>query len=492
MDDSSMPCWHGMLALCAAVMLAACTHPLEIIGEGDIYSASGDRNCYLEDFRAGADSCQKNLVVTDYVETYYGVAREEDGWEFSHWENCFTGADATVNECSFNVDAAAVRKAWGATVPPLVAVFQQQNPTPEPVAVYSYAIDGDGELIDPLPLADAHLERKVAYFSFPGDFVRANFWCCKVPDGGEAHAEKVEDRVPPLVLQVDLAALPDDAGLQRELYADLFTSATEYTGHSVYWTLARPETGPVLFNDGGDHLIDFDISTGLRVENGTSVTIAPGVIISSVTLYGSNLTNNGGELSSVSLHKDSLMTVNGGAVGVANADTGSGVIMNDGVIGKVELIDACGGFKMIGGRIGQLSALFECSPVSIEGGSVGEFDTYDADIAISGGEFGPIKLCCDTGFGIRGGHFTVSLLVDSHSFGSISGGTFASTVDVGSISYLVFHGELTLGEALRDDAEYPFNFSRQVSGTLEDGTPIDLRVRCQDMCEQVYVAQSTN
>ena len=475
-----------LVVLSALLLLMACSHPLQIEGEGDILSASGTRDCYLEEFQVGAENCRVNLVVDAYQETYYAVAREEDGWEFSHWKNCFT--DATGNECSFNLPAAVVRKAWGESVPPLVAVFQRR----EPVALYSYAIDGDGELIDPLPLADAYLERKVAYFSFSGDFLRANFWCCKVPDGGEAHAEKVEDREPPLVLRVDLAALPDDAGLQRELYADLFTSALEYTGHSAYWTLARPETGPVLFNDGGDHLIDFDISTGIRVENATSVTIAPGVIISSATLYGSNLTNNGGELSSVSLHEGSLMTVNGGAIGSVAADTGSGVILNDGVIGDADLAwDPCGGFKMFGGSIGSLSVMGPCTMVTIEGGSVGGVDAYDADISISGGEFGRLELCCDTGFGIEGGYFTERLLVDSHSFGTIRGGTFDSTVDLGSDSYLSFSGELTLSEAVKDETEYPFVYSRQVTGTFEDGTPVDLRVRCVDMCEQVYVDSSS-
>ena len=258
-------------------------------------------------------------------------------------------------------------------------------------------------------------------------------------------------------------------------------------------TVAPTVVAPVLFNDGGDHLIDFDISTGIRVENSTSVTIAPGVIIASATLYGSNLTNNGGKLSSVSLHEGSLMTVSGGTIGGVGAYTGSGVILNDGVIGGAELAwEACGGFKMFAGSIGSLSVMGPCTGVTIKGGSVGALNAYDADIGISGGEFGRFELCCDSGFGIKGGHFTERLLVDSHSFGSISGGTFASTVDLGGDSILSFSGELTLGEIVKDDAESPFVFSRQITGTFEDGTPVDLRVRCVDMCEQLFVAQTTN
>jgi hypothetical protein len=118
-------------------------------------------------------------------------------------------------------------------------------------------------------------------------------------------------------------------------------------------------------------------------------------------------------------------------------------------------------------------------------------DAYDADISISGGEFARFELCCDTGIVIEGGHFTERLRVDSHSFGTISGGTFDATVDLGSDSYLSFGGELTLGEIVKDETEYPFVYSRQVTGTFEDGTPVDLRVRCLDMCEQVYVLSSS-
>lgn len=39
-------------ALLAFCLLVACSPPLEIVGEGEILSASGTPNCYLEDFRA--------------------------------------------------------------------------------------------------------------------------------------------------------------------------------------------------------------------------------------------------------------------------------------------------------------------------------------------------------------------------------------------------------------------------------------------------------
>jgi hypothetical protein len=76
-------------------LLFACSHPLEIIG--DVLSASGERNCYLADFKAGKDNCRKNLIMSAYQETYYGVAHK--GWKFSHWQNYCT--DASNNQCSW-------------------------------------------------------------------------------------------------------------------------------------------------------------------------------------------------------------------------------------------------------------------------------------------------------------------------------------------------------------------------------------------------------
>jgi hypothetical protein len=220
-------------------LVYGCSHPIQIVGEGDVHSATGTRDCYLEEYLTGAENCSKNLVVHDYIETYYGVARE--GWEFSHWENYCTDG-STGGQCSFNIDASVVRKFWGQTAAPLVAVFEKKIPPLEPVALYSYAIDDAGLLVDPLPLEGAELERRITFFtfSFTDDYERINFWCCKVPEGEEAHGEKVEDSAAPFVLRVDLGALPDDAGLARELYADLFTSATDYTGHTASWTLESP------------------------------------------------------------------------------------------------------------------------------------------------------------------------------------------------------------------------------------------------------------
>ena len=118
----------------ALLFVQACSHPIEIVGEGDVMSSTGDRTCLLENFLAGDDVCSKNyvtgfdldqlpaLVPEDYAETYNPVPRT--GWKFNHWGYPYC-PDATHSnyECSFNVPAATVQQLWGKTMPPLKAVF---------------------------------------------------------------------------------------------------------------------------------------------------------------------------------------------------------------------------------------------------------------------------------------------------------------------------------------------------------------------------------
>ena len=97
--------------------LAACTHPLEIVGEGDILSASGDHDCLLEN-----QPC-KVEAVDAYRETYFPQPRP--GHEFVDWENClFRDGDS----CVFDVPADAVQKNWGETMPALIAKFAPACP----------------------------------------------------------------------------------------------------------------------------------------------------------------------------------------------------------------------------------------------------------------------------------------------------------------------------------------------------------------------------
>jgi hypothetical protein len=287
----------------------------------------------------------------------------------------------------------------------------------------------------------------------------------------------VEDRTPPFVLRVDLNALPNDAGLPREFYADLFTSATDYTGHSAYWTLASPVVGPVVFNNGGSHLIDYDISTGIRVEDSTSVTMAPGVRISWAALHGG-----------------SYITINGGIVqGDITADSGCGIILNDGAIGAATVWDSFDGFTMNGGTIGSLEQLW--GNVRISGGNISNAYLYDGQADISGGMIGSMTLSGSTGIGITGGRVEEKLILEQKSFGAITGGSIIPTIEVVSEAELRLYGELTLTERVTA-GQYSY-YTRQASGTLRDGTPIDSEIKCQfypmsefdidNSCDRVFV-----
>lgn len=118
----------------ALLVVQACSHPIEIEGEGDVTSASGERNCSLEQYRAADDVCSKNYVLGAYQETYYPVSRA--GWQFDHWIGyCTSSSPPDYEDCSLHIPENDVKAYWGKTVPPLKAVFRPYNPVDT---------DGDG------------------------------------------------------------------------------------------------------------------------------------------------------------------------------------------------------------------------------------------------------------------------------------------------------------------------------------------------------------
>lgn len=106
--------------LAVVLVAAACNQPIEIVGEGDVISTSGTRDCTLADHTAGSTNCTENAIVGAYDETYTGVAAS--GWHFHRWANYCP--DATDNTCSFDVAADIITAAQGITVSPLVAIFR--------------------------------------------------------------------------------------------------------------------------------------------------------------------------------------------------------------------------------------------------------------------------------------------------------------------------------------------------------------------------------
>jgi hypothetical protein len=106
-----------------ALTLAGCRHPIEIIGQGDVLSATGDRDCLLEDFQAGKKNCSKNNVTTSYQETYFAVPRK--GWQFGGW-GTYCSYGVPTDQCSFNVSDEAINEFSLEEVPPLTAYFRRE------------------------------------------------------------------------------------------------------------------------------------------------------------------------------------------------------------------------------------------------------------------------------------------------------------------------------------------------------------------------------
>lgn len=92
-----------------------CTHPLEVVGEGDIAS-NNNRGCTAEERQCDIK------VVGAYQQQYFTRARR--GWEFSHWTNCLT---ENYGRCEYNIDAETVKKNWYKTMAPLVATFVKKD-----------------------------------------------------------------------------------------------------------------------------------------------------------------------------------------------------------------------------------------------------------------------------------------------------------------------------------------------------------------------------
>lgn len=103
------------------LLLQACSHPLEIIGEGDIVDLNGSgHGCTLEQFQSRDEACTENMVVYEYNVNYQAVPRP--GWQFVRWDGPCSGNSIAPN-CSWNVSAEEVKKYWTKVMPATVAVF---------------------------------------------------------------------------------------------------------------------------------------------------------------------------------------------------------------------------------------------------------------------------------------------------------------------------------------------------------------------------------
>ncbi len=75
----------GLALLGGCMLLAACKHPLAVVGQGDIVDANGSAyGCTYEQYQAGSPACLDNEIAGDYYVNYY--PRPHEGWEFVRWE----------------------------------------------------------------------------------------------------------------------------------------------------------------------------------------------------------------------------------------------------------------------------------------------------------------------------------------------------------------------------------------------------------------------
>ncbi len=103
---------HKLTLAVLTMLLAACEHPIGVDGDGDLFSATGLRDCSAE-----AELCE-NTVNEAYRETY--LAWPRSGSMFSGWEGC--GSEGSYI-CKWSVPASAVQRFQGRTMPAMIASF---------------------------------------------------------------------------------------------------------------------------------------------------------------------------------------------------------------------------------------------------------------------------------------------------------------------------------------------------------------------------------
>jgi len=105
---------HRLFALTALVLIVSCRHGIEIVGEGRVSSATGDRDCI------GAASPCTFEITDDYFETYTAIP--DQGNVFDSWSLCL---QSKGNVCTFSVPKNTVEDYAGQTMPPTVAKFRK-------------------------------------------------------------------------------------------------------------------------------------------------------------------------------------------------------------------------------------------------------------------------------------------------------------------------------------------------------------------------------
>ena len=101
------------LCLFLLALIPACSHPLEIQGQGDIVCQRSTRNCLLDE-----QPCS-NLVINEYQESY--SSNTKAGHYFAHGKGCSRNLYAN---CDFDIKAAVVRQFLATAQPAVKALFE--------------------------------------------------------------------------------------------------------------------------------------------------------------------------------------------------------------------------------------------------------------------------------------------------------------------------------------------------------------------------------
>ena len=130
-----------LLTLALLALLGACSHPLEIVGSGDITaSGSGGSGCSFEDAPC------VNYIAHGYNTTYTAIPRESFG--FLNWWGC---PAPQGNKCSFSVPATTVHQYWGQTGAPLRAIFSPEVSLGNLSGDFAPSADCQGQVFSPNP-----------------------------------------------------------------------------------------------------------------------------------------------------------------------------------------------------------------------------------------------------------------------------------------------------------------------------------------------------
>jgi hypothetical protein len=133
------------------LLLAACKHPLVIVGEGDIVDRNGSAyGCTLEQFNAADVVCTGFDFTEDYIVEYEAIARP--GWQFVRWEGPCK-PDSVAPYCSLaaplNFSEAMDDLFPGVDMPATTAVFEPISAAPPVVGSWKLAPEAGALAVGP-------------------------------------------------------------------------------------------------------------------------------------------------------------------------------------------------------------------------------------------------------------------------------------------------------------------------------------------------------